>query len=169
VAYTLSPIGIIHTPYAHALGTPLQPAFADGVQGQVEVYPEFADGLKDLEMFERIWLLFWCHLASQYKLQVVPYRDTSEHGIFAVRAPARPNPIGLSCVKLSGIEGRILHVDGVDMLDGSPLLDIKPYIPQYDVYPVQRVGWLSEGIHLSHITQADGRFERADCQAGETQ
>ena len=154
----LKPIGRIRSPFAHAPGTPIQPCFAGGHTGEAEIFPENAEGLRDLAGFDRIWLLFWCHRASDVKLSVVPYRDTVERGIFATRAPARPNPIGLSCVRLTGIENNILHLAEVDILDGSPLLDIKPYVPDYDVYPVGRTGWIGErGLD---VVAADARFEQ---------
>ena len=154
----LKPIGRIRSPFPHAPGTPIQPRFAGGHTGEAEIFPENAEGLRDLAGFDRVWLLFWCHRASDAKLSVVPYRDTVERGIFATRAPARPNPIGLSCVRLTGIENNILHLAEVDILDGSPLLDIKPYVPHYDNYPVQRCGWLDTVPDKPVV--ADDRFER---------
>ncbi len=151
------PIGHIRTGFAHAQGTPIQPGFAGGHSGEAVIYPEYAGGLRDLDGFDRVWLLFWCHRSSEAKLSVIPYRDTVERGLFATRAPARPNPIGLSCVQLTGIEKNILHLAEMDVLDGSPLLDIKPYVPDYDVYPAKRTGWIGErGLG---VVTADGRFE----------
>jgi tRNA-Thr(GGU) m(6)t(6)A37 methyltransferase TsaA len=155
---TLAPIGIIHSGFPHAAGTPIQPRFAGGHTGEAEIYPEYADGLADLAGFERIWLVFWCHRAAEARMRVVPYRDTVERGIFATRAPARPNPIGLSCVRLAGIDGNTLLLAEIDVLDGSPLLDIKPYVPEYDVYPVARTGWIGE--NALNVSRADGRFEK---------
>jgi tRNA-Thr(GGU) m(6)t(6)A37 methyltransferase TsaA len=120
--------------------------------------PAFVSGLKDLEGFDRIQLLFWCHRAAEAKMLVVPYRDNVERGLFATRAPARPNPIGLSCVRLLGIEGDIVRIAEVDILDDTPLLDIKPYVPQYDHYPGQRTGWLEDVAEK--LVVADGRFEK---------
>ncbi len=151
----LQPIGMIHSPHQRAEGTPIQPRWAAGVEGTVEVLPQFAAGLRDLEGFERVWLLFWCDRAREAKLEVIPYRDNQTHGVFATRAPSRPNPIGLSCVRLLGIEGAILRITDVDMLDGTPLLDIKPYLPDCDVFPVERIGWYA---NARERTQADGRF-----------
>jgi tRNA-Thr(GGU) m(6)t(6)A37 methyltransferase TsaA len=151
-------IGRIHTPFTQAAGTPIQPRGAAGVEGFIRMEPDFVPGLKDLAGFERIWLLFWCHRAAAARMLVIPYRDTVERGLFATRAPARPNPIGLSCVRLLGIEENIVRISEVDLLDDTPLLDIKPYVPQYDSYPGQRVGWLeaaSESLIL-----ADNRFEK---------
>jgi tRNA-Thr(GGU) m(6)t(6)A37 methyltransferase TsaA len=151
----LAPIGFIHSPHEQAEGTPIQPRYAETVDGTVEVFPAFAPGLRDLAGFDRIWLLFWCHRACPARLEVIPYLDTQPRGVFATRAPSRPNPIGLSCVRLLAIEGPILRVAGLDMLDGTPLMDIKPYVPDWDVFPADRVGWYAQacGSRL-----ADGRF-----------
>ena len=150
-----TPIGTIHSPHRQAEGTPIQPRWAAGVEGTVEVLPQFAAGLRDLEGFERIWLLFWCDRAREAKLEVTPFRDNQTRGVFATRAPSRPNPIGLSCVRLLGIEGAILRISDVDMLDGTPLLDIKPYLPDCDVFPAERTGRYA---NARERVQADGRF-----------
>ena len=122
----LKPIGTIHTPFQQAKGTPIQPIKGKGTSGWVEIDPAYVEGLKDLDGFERIWLLFWCHRASEYKLQVKPYMDTQTRGLFSTRAPSRPNAIGMSCVKLISVNSNRLEIEDVDMLDGTPLLDIKP-------------------------------------------
>ncbi len=150
-------IGLVHTPHKQAAGTPVQAALAEGVAGTVEVFPEFAAGLRDLDGFERVWLVYWFDRASPAKLVVKPYLDTRERGLFATRAPSRPNPIGVSAVRLVRIEGNVLHVEGVDVLDGTPLLDIKPYVPKFDAFEAERVGWLG-GVETRRV--ADGRFER---------
>lgn len=151
-------IGRIHTPHKQAAGTPIQPTRATGIEGAVVVHPEYGEGLKDLDGFDRIWLVFLCDRATPTAMRVVPYRDTVERGLFATRAPARPNPIGLSCVRLGGISGNRLTVFDVDMLDGSPLLDIKPYVPEYDTFEIQRCGWID---HVGdEVRVADSRFQR---------
>jgi tRNA (adenine37-N6)-methyltransferase len=150
-------IGRIRTPFRQASGTPIQPVRATGVEGFIELAPAFVAGLQDLAGFDRIWLVFWCHRAAPAQLSVVPYRDTIPHGIFATRAPARPNPIGLSCVRLLGIEGARLRIAEVDILDDTPLLDIKPYVPHYDNYAVQRCGWIDSVPDRPVV--ADARFE----------
>jgi tRNA (adenine37-N6)-methyltransferase len=151
-------IGVIRTPHKEAAGTPVQVALAEGVAGTVEVLPEFAAGLRDLEGFERIWLMYWFDRAKRAELVVTPYLDTTPRGLFATRAPCRPNPIGLSAVRLVRIEGNVLHIEGVDILDGTPLLDIKPYVPKFDVFQVKRVGWIADAKAAG--LAADGRFER---------
>ncbi len=138
----LEPIGIIHSPFKDASGTPIQPALAGGSKGRVEVFPQFEPGLKDLEGFERIWLVYWFDRASQPRLRVVPFLDSVERGVFATRAPCRPNPIGISPVRLTSVSGNVLHVSDVDVLDRTPLLDIKPYAPRFDHFEVARSGWL---------------------------
>ena len=156
----VKPIGIIHSPFHQATGTPIQPRAAQGAEGTVEVFSEYLPGLKDLEGFERIWLLYWFHRAIFEKCDLVvkPYLDDTRRGVFATRAPARPNPIGLSAVRLLEVRGNLLRVCDVDILNGTPLLDIKPYFPQFDCFKVQRSGWL-KGSTLRRA-KADNRFER---------
>jgi tRNA (adenine37-N6)-methyltransferase len=139
---SLLPIGIIHTPFHQASGTPIQPRFAKGVLGTVEVFDDFAAGLKDLEGFDRVWLLYWFDRAADVKLLASTYLDNHPHGVFATRAPSRPNPIGLSCVKLVGVDGNVLRVDEIDILDGTPLLDIKPYSSHFDSFAGAKNGWM---------------------------
>jgi tRNA-Thr(GGU) m(6)t(6)A37 methyltransferase TsaA len=154
----LTPIGIIHSPHQRADGTPIQAALATGVRGTVEVFLEYAAGLRDLDGFERVWLVYWFDRAKPAELVVTPYLDTTPRGLFATRAPCRPNPIGLSAVRLLGITGVTLQVDGLDILDNTPLLDIKPYIPAFDALEAKRIGWC-ENVKGRSITAADGRFE----------
>lgn len=157
----LRPIGVIHSPFREASGTPIQPSAADSVEGTVEIFPEFAAGLKDLEGFERIWLLYWCDRADfgPSGLVVSPYLDPQgKHGVFATRAPARPNSIGISPVRLLEVSGNVLRVGDLDALDGSPLLDIKPYVTRFDSFQVTRSGWLEQVTEWRKM--ADSRFER---------
>jgi len=156
----LTEIGRVHSPFMQATGTPIQPYRAGSAPGYVILRPEFVDGLDGLAGFDRIWLIYWYHRASAAKMSVIPYRDTVAHGLFATRVPARPNTIGMSCVRLLNIEGNILRLAEVDILDNTPLLDIKPYVPQYDNYPVQRCGWLDSVPDKPVV--ADDRFERKD-------
>jgi len=156
----LKPIGVIHTPFTEALGTPIQPDAIPGSEGQVEVFPEYVAGLKDLDACERIWLIFWFDRAAPAKMVVVPYMDTVPRGLFATRAPCRPNPIGISPVRLIRIEDNILHVAEVDILDGTPLLDIKPYVPKFDCREA-RAGWLEELAARACETRADNRFYKS--------
>ena len=156
----LKQIGIIHTPFNEPTGAPIQSVYAGGIAGTVEVFAPFVDGLADLEGFDRIWLLYWCDRTTEPGMRVVPYRDNRERGLFATRAPARPNPIGLSCVKLLGVEKSILTVTEIDVLNGTPLLDIKPYVPLFDSFPAARAGWHDQTT--STRTTADDRFHSDD-------
>jgi tRNA (adenine37-N6)-methyltransferase len=149
-------IGVIHSPFKNPEGTPIQPLYAAQAEGTIEVFEPFVEGLNDLEGFDRIWLLYWCHRSAEARMRVIPYRDTREHGLFATRSPARPNPIGLSCVRLLRIDKNALQVGDVDILDGTPLLDIKPYVSAFDSFPEARSGWLGE--QRAERTTADGRF-----------
>ncbi|MFH1687651.1 MAG: tRNA (N6-threonylcarbamoyladenosine(37)-N6)-methyltransferase TrmO [bacterium] len=156
---TLTPIGVIHTPFKQPKGTPIQPRRAGGAEGTIEILPEFVEGLADLDGFSHIVLLYHFHLSTGYRLKVVPFLDDCERGLFATRAPRRPNPIGLSVVRLDHIEGNVLFIRDVDMVDGTPLLDIKPYVPDFDDAGDIRIGWLEGRAHRSNDTQADTRFE----------
>jgi tRNA-Thr(GGU) m(6)t(6)A37 methyltransferase TsaA len=152
------PIGIIHSPFKDIKGMPIQSAGARGIKGTIELYPAYAAGLKDLAEFSHIILLYHFHLSKGYSLKVKPFLDESMHGVFATRAPRRPNPIGLSVVKLLRVEECTLHIEEVDVVDGTPLLDIKPYVPAFDVKRVKRIGWLSKTVNRVYKTKADGRF-----------
>ncbi len=152
-----SPIGTIHSPYAEPAGVPIQGVFADGAVGTVEVFPEFAAGLADLDGFSHIILLFCFHRSQGYALECTPFLDVHQRGVFATRAPRRPNPLGLSVVSLLGIEGCVLRIGGVDIVDGTPLLDIKPYIPDFDVRTGVRTGWYEQARNKQQ-TVSDERF-----------
>ena len=156
----LCELGRIHSPFKQATGTPIQPYRAAGAPGYITLRPEFVAGLEGLADFDRVWLIYWFHRASAAKLNVIPYRDTVGHGLFATRVPARPNALGISCVRLLNIEDNILRLADVDILDNTPLLDIKPYVPQYDNYPVEHCGWLDQ-VPDNHAV-ADDRFERKE-------
>ena len=136
----MHPIGVIHSPFTEKDKTPIQASRSQAI-GLVEVYPEFADGLKDIEGFSHIYLLYAFHESDGYTLQVKPFLDDQEHGVFATRHPCRPNPLGISVVKLLSRKENSLTVEGIDTLDGTPLLDIKPYIPDFDLRTDVRTGW----------------------------
>ena len=138
--FIMRPIGVIHSPFTEKDKTPIQ-ASRSQVIGRVEIYPEFANGLKDIEALSHIYLLYVFHESQGYKLQVKPFLDDREHGIFATRYPYRPNPIGISIVKLLSRKNNILTVEGMDVLDGTPLLDIKPYVPDFDQRAEVHSGW----------------------------
>ena len=150
------PIGVINTPHKEQAGTPIQPKYAPGVQGIVSIFEEYAGALADLEGFERIWLIYHFDRSKLWSPRVIPYRDTVERSLFATRSPARPNPIGMSAVQLLSLTGSTLQVEGVDILDGTPLLDIKPYVPAFDAHPTSRAGWFDETSIDRSV--ADDRF-----------
>ena len=152
------PIGIIHSPFKEPKGTPIQPNAAEGIKGRVEVFPDFVDGLKDLKGFSHIILLYHFHLSKEFSLQVKPYMDEKKHGVFAMRGPSRPNPIGISTVRLIEIENNILHVEDLDIVDKTPLLDIKPHVPDFDVRNTRKIGWLKKNVHKLRESRDDGRF-----------
>jgi len=152
------PIGVIRTPFKSPVGVPIQPSAGRGIKGLVEVFPEYMEGLKDLEGFSHIILIYHFHLVKKSLLRVIPYMDDEPRGVFATRAPARPNPIGISIVKLIKIEKNKLYVEDIDIVDGTPLLDIKPYVPEFDYRPKVRIGWLEKRVKKLKEMRNDGRF-----------
>jgi len=137
----ITPIGVIHTRYTALEKVPIQPCYSNQV-GEVELFRQYEEGLKDLEGFSHIVILYLFHKSEGYSLTVKPFLDSDEHGLFATRHPNRPNPIGMSVVRLVERKGRVLQVKDVDVLDGTPLIDIKPYVPSFDHRAVVRIGWL---------------------------
>jgi tRNA-Thr(GGU) m(6)t(6)A37 methyltransferase TsaA len=154
------PIGVIHTPFKEPQGTPIQSTGAKNVGGTVEIFSEYVEGLKDLEAFSHIILLYHFHLSKEASLLVKPYMDNKEHGVFAMRGPSRPNPIGISIVRLVGIKGNSIHIKDVDILDGTPLIDIKPYVPEFDTRETEKIGWLEKNVKKLSYSRDDGRFSR---------
>lgn len=153
----IQPIGTIHSDYTEMKGTPIQSVFSEDKEGWIEIEPDYLEGLKDLEAFDRVWLIYWLDRAPRSPLVVKPYLDNTPHGVFAVRSPCRPNPIGLSCVKLISCSENRLVFRGVDILDGTPLLDIKPYVTRFDSFPGVRCGWLDK-VDVQPVP-ADERFK----------
>ncbi len=139
---TYDPIGVVRSPFVEQEGTPIQPVGGKDVEGTVELLPEFAEGLRDLEGFSHIILLYHFNRCDVTRMVVTTFVDGLEHGLFATRAPVRPNHIGMSVVRLDGIDGNVLHVRDLDILDGTPVLDIKPHIPHVDCPGATRTGWL---------------------------
>jgi tRNA-Thr(GGU) m(6)t(6)A37 methyltransferase TsaA len=152
-------IGVIHSPFKKIDGTPIQPSAAKNIKGTIELREELTEGLKDLDGFSHIILLYHFHLSKEYSLSVVPFLDDTSHGVFATRAPRRPNSIGLSVVKLVKIEKHILYIENVDVVDGTPILDIKPYVKEFENSEELRIGWLSEKIKKAINIKADNRFK----------
>lgn len=156
---TLHPIGVIRSPHTDIDGMPIQPIAAEGIKGTIELLPEYQPGLKDLNGFSHITLVYNFHKIDGYELEVVPFMDTVTHGIFASKAPKRPNAIGISTVKLISIKENILHIEAVDVLDGTPLIDIKPFYPKYDNRENVSIGWLQKNIDNPKLKmQSDSRF-----------
>lgn len=153
------PIGVVHSPFTELKGMPIQPSRAKDIAGTVEVFPEFQEGLKDLIGFSHIVLLYHFHMVTGYTLQVVPFLDSELRGLFATRAPKRPNPIGLSVVRLEGIQGRVLSVLDLDILEGTPVLDIKPYVTEFDGRTDVRIGWLEAARIEEREALSDDRFK----------
>jgi len=152
------PIGIIHSPFKEPRGTPIQPAGARDIEGTVEIAPEYVEGLKDIEGFSHIILIYHFHLSTGYLLKVEPYMDEESRGVFATRAPNRPNPIGISIVCLVKVDGNMLYIKDVDIVDGTPLLDVKPYVPEFDARKAEKIGWLGEKVNKLSKARDDGRF-----------
>jgi tRNA-Thr(GGU) m(6)t(6)A37 methyltransferase TsaA len=152
-------IGVIHSPFNEPEGTPIQSTGAVGVTGTVEIFPEFAQGLRDLDGFSHIILLYHFHRSEGFSLLVTPFMDSVQRGVFATRAPKRPNHIGLSVVRLNKLHHQMLHIENVDILDGTPLLDVKPYVSEFDHYSTARIGWIEQSNSDVRKTRADRRFK----------
>ena len=155
------PIGILHSPFKKPQNVPIQSAASKGIKGSAEVTHEYVEGLKDLEGFSHIILVYHCHLSRDYSLTVKPYLDDKNlHGVFSTRAPSRPNPIGISIVRLTKIEDNIVYIQDLDIIDGTPLLDIKPYVPEFDQRNATRIGWLKDNIKKLYEVRDNSRFSR---------
>ncbi len=153
------PIGIVHSPFKKTDGVPIQPLAGKGTEGKIIIFSEYAEGLADLDGFSHIFLIYYFHLSRGYTLKVKPFLDNNIRGVFATRAPRRPNPIGISVVRLTRVEENILHVMDVDIVDGTPLLDIKPYAPQFDARDTERTGWLAGREREAFRKISDDRFK----------
>jgi tRNA-Thr(GGU) m(6)t(6)A37 methyltransferase TsaA len=152
-------IGIIHTPFKKMEGMPIQSKGSTGTKGSIVLKKEFVEGLLDLEKFSHLYLLYHFHKSKGFDLKVIPFLDNIPHGIFATRAPKRPNPIGISVVRLISIKDNILEIENVDMLDGTPLLDIKPYISQFDIHAIEKDGWIKHKTAYPDGIRSDNRFK----------
>ena len=155
-------VGVVRSPHTDPAGTPIQPAAARDIPGSVLVFPQYHEALKDLDGFSHIYLLSHFHRAGAPRLTVTPFLDDTPRGLFATRAPARPNPIGLSVVRLDRIEEGVLYIRDVDLLDGTPVLDIKPYVPGFDLRPDARGGWTQARLDRLEAARDDGRFAAQD-------
>jgi len=155
---TYKPIGVVHSPFKEPKNVPIQATASKGTKGTIEISPEYAEGLTDLEGFSHIILLYHFSLVKSYLLMVKPFLDNRLHGVFATRSPCRPNSIGISIVRLTKVEGNILHIENLDIVDGTPLLDIKPYVPKFDNQKATKIGWFKSKISKLKTTKDDGRF-----------
>ena len=153
------PIGIIHSPYSKLHDMPIQSSAARGVKGNIEVYKKYLPALSDLEGFSHIYLLYHFHLSKSFQLKVIPFLDDQFRGLFATRAPKRPNPIGLSVVRLIRIEANLLYIENVDIIDGTPLLDIKPYVQEMEAVENLKIGWLEKHTSKFKSKLSDERFK----------
>lgn len=152
------PIAVVRSPFDQPSDTPIQAAGAVDARGVIEVYPEFAEGLRDIEGFSHLFVVHHFHRVGPARLTVTPFLDAESHGVFATRSPARPNPIGLSVVRLLGVQGTRLEVADLDMLDGTPVLDLKPFVPAFDHRDPVRVGWFEGKLAELRGKKADERF-----------
>ena len=157
----LESIGTIHTEFTKIEGMPIQPTGAKGVKGTLELKEKYSDGLKDLEEFSHINILYLLHKVDGYLLEVKPFMDNDTHGVFATRSPKRPNRIGSSVVKIDKIEGNTVYVSNIDVLDETPLLDIKPYVPQLyeDTIDELKIGWFETKHNKAKSQKSDDRFK----------
>jgi tRNA (adenine37-N6)-methyltransferase len=158
ITITYQPIGIIHSPFSDLKDMPIQPASRTSAPGTAEIFPQYAPALLDLDGFSHIILIYHLHRVTRTDLTVTPFLDDQPHGVFATRAPTRPNPIGLSIVRLERIQGTTLYLEDIDILDGTPLLDIKPYVPDFDCQPDAIAGWLEKSREKLRSTSSDERF-----------
>jgi tRNA (adenine37-N6)-methyltransferase len=156
---TFTYIGTIHSPFNKPDGMPIQPVAAKGIKGTIEIFDGYAGGLKDIGGFSHIILLYHLHLSNSFQLEVKPFPDDNKHGVFATRAPRRPNNIGLSVVKLDKVENNNLYIENVDILNDTPLLDIKPYVPEFDATENILIGWLASSKHKFSNRKSDERFD----------
>lgn len=156
--HLVRPIGFIRSPFTEPSGMPIQPRYAEGARGRLELEPGLEDGLRDLDGFSRLWALYLFHRSEGYRLSVTPYLDQHPRGLFSTRAPRRPNPIGLSCYRIASVDAAVIEVLDVDVLDGTPLLDVKPYVPAFDAWPDSRAGWADQAGPGNAAGRADTRF-----------
>ena len=157
---SFTPIGVIRTPFTTLEDMPIQPTGARNVLGEIHILDKYAEGLQDLDGFSHIHLLYNFHRNAGYDLKVVPFMDSVPRGLFSTRAPKRPNMIGMSIVRLESVEGNVLRVRGIDVLDETPLLDIKPYVAKFDVVDADRFGWLDQNADKAQTIKSDKRFTR---------
>ncbi len=160
ISYT--PIGYFTTPHKDVQGMPIQPLGAVGIHGAISILPEYQEGLIDLQDFSYVIVLYHLHKIEGHDLTVTPFLDTRTHGIFATRSPKRPNPLGLSVMRLAGVSKSTVFLENVDVLDQTPVIDIKPYIPDFDVWPADKIGWFAGKSNNASTHRSDNRFARQE-------
>jgi len=156
--FVIKPIGVVHSRFTSVEGMPIQSTAAMDEAASIEVFPEFAPGLRDIKDFEYLILITRFHVGSSENLNVIPFMDIKTHGVFATRSPARPNRLGMTIVKLKKINGNILEVSGNDMLDQTPVIDIKPYVPALDAKETERIGWYKDRLFVLPTQKSDSRM-----------
>lgn len=154
----LKPIGVVRSPFTEVEGMPIQASGARGVKGAIELNNDLVEGIKDLDGFSHLILIYFFHRCKGYSLHVTPFLDKQLRGVFATRVPRRPNGIGLSVVRLIGIEGNLLQIEDVDILDQTPLIDIKPFVPEFDHRNTEMTGWFTNRAQNASVVRADKRF-----------
>jgi len=154
----IEPIGVIRTPFKRLEQMPIQPKGGKNIIATIEIDKEYVQGLKDLEEFSHIYLIYYFHEASRTELEVIPFMDTQERGVFSTRSPLRPSHLGLSITKVISIDDNIVTIKGIDVLDGTPLIDIKPYIPQFDGVNGVKTGWMNKSKSKVNTARSDDRF-----------
>jgi tRNA (adenine37-N6)-methyltransferase len=152
-------VGIVRSPFTRFEGMPLQSVAAGEVRARVEIREDLVGGLRDLDGFSHLHLITHLHRGAPGGLEIRPFLDDTIRGVFATRSPRHPNPIGISVVRLESVAGSVLQVAGVDLLDGTPVLDIKPYVPAFDSFAAERTGWLEHAANRVHDVRADRRFD----------
>lgn len=155
-----NPIGVVHSPFRNPVGTPIQAVAGAEFEAEIEIFTEFQEGLTGIEGFSHLILLYHLHRIQKAELLVKPFLGEEIHGIFSTRSPGRPNPIGFSVVQLVKVDGGRLWIRDVDILDQTPVLDIKPYVGEFDIRPVDRIGWFAANLYKLPTVKDDGRFSR---------
>ncbi len=153
------PIGVVHSPFKTVENMPVQPSAARDVEAEIEIFEQYKEGLSDIDGFSHIYVVFYLNRVRETRLRVIPFLDTVERGIFATRSPARPNPVGLSLVELVSVNENFLRIRGIDMLDGSPVIDIKPFVPDFEKHDNVRKGWFEGNTHKAEKILSDTRFK----------
>ena len=155
-----NPIGVVHSPFKNPTGTPIQAVAGAEFEAEIEIFSDFQEGLTGIEGFSHLILLYHLHRIQKAELLVKPFLGEEIHGIFSTRSPGRPNPIGFSVVQLVKVDGGRLWIRDVDILDQTPVLDIKPYVGEFDIRPVDRIGWFAANLYKLPTVKDDGRFAR---------